>query len=265
MLASYPHELSGGMAQRVNIALALAGRPQLLIADEPTTALDVTVQAEILQLLRELQHATGMAILIITHDWGVVADVADRAVVMYAGEVVEQADVHTLFRAPRFPYTAALLAADPSTAPEGSRLPTLPGRVPPPGPGRPAAASPAAARTPATAALTGPIPLMPVHSGSVTRCLRVDDLVARRSSAAVTDDPRSQSSTSATSASASAVAGVHPCSGRSTTSASRCTAAAPWGWSASPALASRRSPEPCSVWSRFSPAPSSCSAGTSRT
>jgi peptide/nickel transport system permease protein len=177
VLASYPHELSGGMAQRINIALALAGRPQLLIADEPTTALDVTVQAEILQLLGELQHAVGMAILIITHDWGVVADVADRAVVMYAGEVVEEAEVHTLFREPRFPYSAALLASDPSTAPEGSRLPTLPGRVPPPG------TWPAGCRFAGRCAhrrdicTTGPIPLMTVNSGSVTRCLRVDDLV----------------------------------------------------------------------------------------
>jgi peptide/nickel transport system permease protein len=177
VLASYPHEISGGMAQRVNIALALVGRPQLLVADEPTTALDVTVQADILQLLRELKHATGMSILIITHDWGVVADVADRALVMYAGEVVEHADVDTLFAKPRFPYTAALLAADPSTAPEAARLPMLPGRVPDPGSwpqGCHFSGRCAFVRDKCTA---GPIPLMPVNPHSQTRCIRVDELV----------------------------------------------------------------------------------------
>jgi peptide/nickel transport system permease protein len=165
------------MAQRVNIALALAGRPNLMIADEPTTALDVTVQAEILRLLRELQEDTGLAILLITHDWGVVADIADRAVVMYAGEVVEHSDVDTLFRAPRFPYSAALLAADPNSAPEGARLPTLPGRVPPPG------SWPSGCRFAARCAhvrevcTTGEIPLIPVGSHAATRCVRVDALV----------------------------------------------------------------------------------------
>ena len=178
VLGSYPHEISGGMAQRINIALALAGRPQLLIADEPTTALDVTVQAEILQLLRELQHSTGMAILIITHDWGVVADIADRAVVMYAGEVVERSDVTALFSRPRFPYTAALLAADPSTSVEGARLPTLPGRVPAPGswPVGCRFAGRCAYATDACSA--GPIPLMALDGGATTRCIRVHDLVS---------------------------------------------------------------------------------------
>ena len=177
VLASYPHEISGGMAQRVNIAMALAGRPQLLVADEPTTALDVTVQAEILQLLREIKHATGMSILIITHDWGVVADIADRGVVMYAGEVVEQAAVDRLFTEPRFPYTAALLASDASTAAEGARLPTLPGRVPAPG------SWPNGCRFSGRCAfvkdvcVAGQIPLMPVEAQSLTRCIRVDELV----------------------------------------------------------------------------------------
>jgi peptide/nickel transport system permease protein len=177
VLASYPHEISGGMAQRVNIALALAGRPELVIADEPTTALDVTVQAEILGLLRELQQSTGMAILLITHDWGVVADIADRAVVMYAGEVVEQAPAQSLFHAPRFPYTAALLAADPSTAQEGARLPTLPGRVPPPGAwptGCRFAGRCVHAREECTG---GPIPLLPVGPDAAARCIRTEDLV----------------------------------------------------------------------------------------
>lgn len=178
VLASYPHEISGGMAQRINIAIALAGRPELIIADEPTTALDVTVQADILQLLRELQQQTGMAILLITHDWGVVADIADRVVVMYAGEVVEQAGIDTLFGTPRFPYTAALLGADPSTAVAGARLPILPGRVPPPGQwptGCRFAGRCAYATDDCTAE---PIPLMTIPPGSVTRCIRVDDLVA---------------------------------------------------------------------------------------
>ncbi|MEU2914800.1 dipeptide/oligopeptide/nickel ABC transporter permease/ATP-binding protein [Streptomyces massasporeus] len=177
VLASYPHEISGGMAQRVNIALALAGRPKLLIADEPTTALDVTVQAEILALLRELRQSTGLAILLITHDWGVVADLADRAVVMYAGEVVEQAGVDSLFHAPRFPYTAALLAADPSTAEEGTRLPTLPGRVPPPGAwptGCRFAGRCAHAREECT---SGPVPLLSVGRDTSARCVRIEDLV----------------------------------------------------------------------------------------
>jgi peptide/nickel transport system permease protein len=129
----YPHELSGGMAQRVAIARALAGEPKLLIADEPTTALDVTVQAEILELLRELQQERGMAILLVTHDWGVVADLCDRAVVMYAGQVVEQADMRPLFRRPLHPYTQALLVSDPHNAPDGEVLAFIPGGVPKPG------------------------------------------------------------------------------------------------------------------------------------
>jgi peptide/nickel transport system permease protein len=129
----YPHQLSGGMAQRVGIARALAGQPRLLIADEPTTALDVRVQAEILDLLRELRLSTGMALLLVTHDWGVVADSCDRAIVMYAGEIVEDATVAEVFRRPRHRYTAGLLAANPSNATAGTRLPVLPGTVPPPG------------------------------------------------------------------------------------------------------------------------------------
>ncbi|MCM2424705.1 dipeptide/oligopeptide/nickel ABC transporter permease/ATP-binding protein [Streptomyces sp. RKAG337] len=128
----YPHQLSGGMAQRVAIALALAGDPKLLIADEPTTALDVTVQAEILTLLRGLQAGTGMAVLIVTHDWGVVADLCHRSVVMYAGQVVEQADVESMFALPLHPYTAGLLAANPHLAGGGEPLPTIPGTVPAP-------------------------------------------------------------------------------------------------------------------------------------
>ncbi|HEV7189043.1 MAG TPA: ABC transporter ATP-binding protein, partial [Blastococcus sp.] len=177
VLRSYPHQISGGMAQRVNIALALAGRPKLLIADEPTTALDVTVQAEILRLLHQLRDTTDMAILLITHDWGVVADIADRAVVMYAGEVVEHADTASLFATPRFPYTAALLSADPSRVEDGARLPTLAGRVPAPG------SWPHGCRFAGRCAFTqdvcsrGPIALIPWSDQAVTRCVRVEDLV----------------------------------------------------------------------------------------
>jgi peptide/nickel transport system permease protein len=129
----YPHELSGGMAQRVSIAAALAGDPKLLIADEPTTALDVTVQAEILDLLRDLQREHGMAILLVTHDWGVIADICERVVVMYAGEAVERAAIERLFDEPLHPYTEALLAANPTDAAAGQELPAIAGSVPKPG------------------------------------------------------------------------------------------------------------------------------------
>ncbi|GAA0984351.1 dipeptide/oligopeptide/nickel ABC transporter permease/ATP-binding protein [Acrocarpospora macrocephala] len=133
VMRSYPHQLSGGMAQRVAIAMALAGRPRLLVADEPTTALDVTVQAEILGLLQRLQRQTGMAVLIISHDWGVIADVCERAYVMYAGQIVEQAPVLDLFDAPRHPYSAGLLGCMPGRAARGDLLPAIGGRVPQPG------------------------------------------------------------------------------------------------------------------------------------
>ena len=126
----FPHQLSGGMAQRVVIALALAGRPKLLIADEPTTALDVTVQAEILELLRSLQEQTGLAMLLITHNWGVVADSCPRAVIMYAGQVVEYGDVESLFEQPLHPYTRGLLLSSPEQAERRKSLPSIPGNVP---------------------------------------------------------------------------------------------------------------------------------------
>jgi oligopeptide/dipeptide ABC transporter ATP-binding protein len=126
----YPHELSGGMKQRVMIAMALACKPDLLIADEPTTALDVTIQAQILNLLAELQKDMGMAILLITHNLSVVARFAQRVVVMYAGEIAETADVRSLFREPQHPYTRALLAALPSPHNVGERLNAIKGTVP---------------------------------------------------------------------------------------------------------------------------------------
>jgi peptide/nickel transport system ATP-binding protein len=130
-LREYPHQLSGGMRQRVMIAMALAGRPEILIADEPTTALDVTVQAQILDLLRTLQQETGMAIIFITHDLGVVAELCDDVIVMYAGRVAEQASVKDLFRTPRHPYTHGLIRSIPTPdTPAKSLLPVIEGVVP---------------------------------------------------------------------------------------------------------------------------------------
>jgi oligopeptide/dipeptide ABC transporter ATP-binding protein len=138
--AQYPHELSGGLRQRVMIAMALACRPRLLIADEPTTALDVTIQAQILDLLGRLRDELAMALLLITHDLGVVAEHADEVVVMYAGKRVEWADVRALFGAPRHPYTHGLLTSMPRLTGSARKLPTIPGAVPDPaerGPGCP--------------------------------------------------------------------------------------------------------------------------------
>ena len=128
-LGSFPHQMSGGMNQRVMIAMAIACKPSLLIADEPTTALDVTIQAQILDLLTGLQRETGMALILITHDMGVVAENARRVAVQYAGQKVEEQGVAGLFAAPHHPYTAALLAALPERATQ-RRLPTIPGVVP---------------------------------------------------------------------------------------------------------------------------------------
>ena len=127
---AYPHELSGGMQQRVMIAMALLCSPALLIADEPTTALDVTIQAQILWLLRDLRERTGIAILLITHDLGVVREVCDRVAVMYAGQVVESCSTEALFESPRHPYTKGLMAGTPSASARGQRLQAIPGVVP---------------------------------------------------------------------------------------------------------------------------------------
>ncbi|WP_052433254.1 dipeptide/oligopeptide/nickel ABC transporter permease/ATP-binding protein [Streptacidiphilus carbonis] len=170
----YPHELSGGMAQRVAIALALAGDPDLLIADEPTTALDVTVQAEILNLLRTLRARTEMAVVLVTHDWGVLADLCERAVVMYAGEVVEQAPVSELYHSARHPYTLALLAANPHLAPVGQALPAIPGTVPPPSDWPTGCHFQPRCRYATEECGAGAVPLTTVTGGHDARCIHLD-------------------------------------------------------------------------------------------
>ncbi len=127
---AYPHEFSGGMRQRVMIAMALITRPELLIADEPTTALDVTVQAQILELIKRLQQQFGMAVIFITHDLGVISGLCDRVQVMYAGRIVETADTRSLFYQPRHPYTRALQRSIPAMQPKGGELYTIPGMPP---------------------------------------------------------------------------------------------------------------------------------------
>jgi peptide/nickel transport system permease protein len=174
----YPHELSGGMAQRVALARALAGEPKLLIADEPTTALDVSVQAEILELLRELQRERGMAILLVTHDWGVVADLCDRAVVMYAGQVVERAEVTPIFREPLHPYTEALLASNPTVA--SGDLPIIPGAVPKPGAWPAGCHFHPRCKYATTSCRERPIPLERPLPGRESRCIHYEQLLGTR-------------------------------------------------------------------------------------
>ena len=132
-LLQYPHELSGGLRQRVMIAMAIICKPQLLIADEPTTALDVTIQAQIMELLKSLQKELGLAILLITHDLGMVAEMSETVAVMYAGRIVETGPVTQVLGHPRHPYTAGLLNSSPRRARKGERLQSIPGLVPPPG------------------------------------------------------------------------------------------------------------------------------------
>jgi oligopeptide/dipeptide ABC transporter ATP-binding protein len=132
-LRNYPHEMSGGMQQRVMIAMALASQPKLLVADEPTTALDVTIQAQIIDLLRDLRHQLGMAILLITHNLGIVGDLADDVAVMYAGQIVENGPVREVLKRPLHPYTQALIQSVPELEAEVERLTAIPGTVPLPG------------------------------------------------------------------------------------------------------------------------------------
>ena len=168
----YPHKLSGGMRQRVMIAMALACDPQLLIADEPTTALDVTLQAQILDLMRELKAQSGAAIILITHDLGVVAEVCDEVAVMYAGEIVERASVDELFANPQHPYTVGLLGSIPRLGRQTSHLATIEGMVPnmadPPPGCRFAARCPFAKST----CVAAPPPLASLSAGHWSRCIR---------------------------------------------------------------------------------------------
>jgi oligopeptide/dipeptide ABC transporter ATP-binding protein len=167
---SYPHELSGGLRQRVLIAIALAGEPDLLIADEPTTALDVTVQAQILELLDRLRIARGMAVLLITHDLGIVAGRADRVAVMYAGQIVEEAATARLFRSPAHPYTRALFRAIPRLDAAVERLQSISGSVPLPDEWTPGCRfQPRCPEALARCATEAPPPI-PLAPGEWTRC-----------------------------------------------------------------------------------------------
>ncbi len=173
----YPHQMSGGMRQRVMIAMALACRPSVLIADEPTTALDVTIQAQILELLRRLQKELGMAVILITHDLGVVAETADHVAVMYAGRVVEYCDVRAAFRAPLHPYTAGLQASLPKLGVTQDRLRVIPGSVPNP------ARFPVGCRfhprcpVAQNRCLTDP-DLVAIEAGHFSRCVRAGEIAA---------------------------------------------------------------------------------------
>ncbi|MFF1831086.1 dipeptide/oligopeptide/nickel ABC transporter permease/ATP-binding protein [Paenarthrobacter sp. NPDC058040] len=172
----YPHELSGGMAQRVAIARALAGEPKLLIADEPTTALDVTVQAEILDLLRDLRQRTGMALILVTHDWGVLADACDRAFVMYAGQIVETAPLQELVTAPSMPYTWGLLNSMPADVEPGAELPVVAGNVPSPGRWPKGCRFAQRCIFASAECRENPIPLVEVSQEQLSRCIHVDEL-----------------------------------------------------------------------------------------
>jgi oligopeptide/dipeptide ABC transporter ATP-binding protein len=173
----YPHQMSGGMRQRVMIAMALACHPAVLIADEPTTALDVTIQAQILELLRRLQREMGMAVILITHDLGVVAETADHVAVMYAGRVVEYCDVRSAFRKPLHPYTAGLQASLPKLGATEDRLRVIPGTVPNP------AKFPIGCRfhprcpVAQNRCLTDP-DLVEIETGHLSRCLRAAEIAA---------------------------------------------------------------------------------------
>ncbi|HEY3639485.1 MAG TPA: ABC transporter ATP-binding protein [Xanthobacteraceae bacterium] len=176
---AYPHQLSGGLRQRVMIAMAMACRPKLLIADEPTTALDVTIQAQILELMRRISRDAGTAILLITHDMGVIARMAERVLVVYAGQIVEDAPARALFARPAHPYTRLLLAAMPSPRRKTARLPVIPGTLPapsrlPPGcrfhPRCPLAVDPCRASPP---------DMIELAAGRHTRCIRGRELLTQ--------------------------------------------------------------------------------------
>jgi oligopeptide/dipeptide ABC transporter ATP-binding protein len=188
-LDDYPHTFSGGMRQRALIAMALANDPKLLIADEPTTALDVTVQAQIIELVRGLREELGMAVLFVTHDLGVVQDLCDRVAVMYAGQVVEQASVAGIFAAPQHPYSAALLRSRPKLADTAARLPSIPGVVPSP------AAMPHGCRFAARcdyvveACVEAPVLLEALGHEQYVRCIRHDEIDLRPAAPVGGDEP----------------------------------------------------------------------------
>jgi peptide/nickel transport system ATP-binding protein len=177
-LDAYPHQLSGGQRQRVMIAMALACGPDLLIADEPTTALDVTVQARILDLIVEIVEETGMALILVSHDLGVVAETVDDVVVMYGGTVVERAPVADLFRRRAHPYTRGLFAARPTLADRPERLPAIPGAVP--GPAELPPGCRFAGRCPLTIpdCAAGPPPMVAVGERHEAACIRIEETTA---------------------------------------------------------------------------------------
>lgn len=166
----YPHRLSGGMRQRVMIAMAIACKPRLLIADEPTTALDVTIQAQILELLRELRREMGMSVMLISHDLGVIAEFAERVVVMYAGRVVEQAPVADLFSRPVHPYTTGLIAAVPKLDSDAARLTTIAGRIPSPQEDIPGCRFSPRCSLVQESCLSAPPPMLDVSALQAARC-----------------------------------------------------------------------------------------------
>jgi oligopeptide/dipeptide ABC transporter ATP-binding protein len=174
--SAYPHEYSGGMLQRAMLAMALSCDPRLLIADEPTTALDVTVQAQVLELLAELHDATGLAILLISHDLGVLAEICERITIMYAGQIAEDSPAERFFAGPRHPYASALLRCAPHPVGKGEPLEVIPGA--PPAPGKWPTGCRFAARCGhcAAACVTAPVELREPVAGTAVRCVRTDEL-----------------------------------------------------------------------------------------
>jgi peptide/nickel transport system ATP-binding protein len=177
-LDAYPHELSGGQNQRVMIAMALAGEPELLVADEPTTALDVTIQAQILELLSALRRETGMALVLISHDLGVIGEVTERVAVMYAGRIVEEAPAEALLSTPRHPYAQGLLAALPPLDGPKQRLTAIPGGVPDPRAMPPGCAFAPRCPVAIAACASGPPPLIALGEARRAACIRLDEAPA---------------------------------------------------------------------------------------